>query len=68
MAFKSDSPAYTRIVCPNCGREKIIASWKLNSMARDAGIEVTEWSHEWFGKRMRCTRCQWKGMVLSWRG
>ncbi len=65
MAFKSDSPAWTHIRCPNCGKEKTIASYKLAGLFRDRGIEVAEWSYDWFGKRMRCTRCGTKGMDLG---
>lgn len=67
MAFKSDAPPYTHIQRPKCGKQETIASWKLAHRFRDRGIEVKEWSYQWFGKRMRCTRCGTKGMTLTGR-
>lgn len=67
MALKSDGPTYTHIQCPRCGRQKTINTYELNGMFRDHGVKVEHWSFDWFGKRMRCSRCGTKGMVLSGR-
>lgn len=67
MSFRSDGPIYTYIQCPNCGKEKTVPTWKLNGMARDAGVVMKEWSLDAFGAKMRCARCGTKGMVLTGR-
>lgn len=67
MGFKSDGPAYTHIRCPRCGKQDTVASWKINDMFADHGVVIREWSFKWLGARMRCTRCDTKGMELSGR-